>query len=159
MTQKPVFLTAGGLAKLQAELEHLITVRRHEVAERIHQAKASGDITDNAEYEDAKNEQAFLEGRILTLEAMFRNVQLIDENSTSEVVTLGSSVTVVDEDGYEDTYVIVGSAEADPSKGRISNESPVGRALLGRRVGEEAQVLAPVGEVKLRVTALNAGRL
>jgi transcription elongation factor GreA len=158
MTHKPVFITAEGLAKLQAELEYLTTVRRHEVAERIYHAKEAGDITDNAEYEDAKNEQAFLEGRILTLEAMLRHAQIIDENQGSEIVTLGSSVTVMDDDGYEETYTIVGSAEADPSQGRISNESPVGRALLGRRVGEEARVLAPAGEVKLRITALNARR-
>jgi len=158
MAHKPVFLTAEGLAKLQAELDYLTTVRRHEVAERIYQAKESGDITDNAEYEDAKTEQAFLEGRILTLEAMLRNAQLIDKDSLSDFVALGSTVTVADEDGYEDTYTIVGSAEADPRQGRISNESPVGRALLGRRVGEEARVLTPAGELRLRITALNEGR-
>jgi len=158
MTQKPVFLTPEGLARLQAELEYLTTVRRHEVAERIYQAKESGDITDNAEYEDAKNEQAFLEGRILTLEAMLRNAQIIDDRRASETVTLGSTVTVVDDDGYEETYTIVGSAEADPSRGRISNESPVGRALLGRRVGEEARVVVPAGPRTLRITALNRDR-
>lgn len=158
MTHKPVFLTAEGLAKLEAELEYLTDVRRHEVAERIYQAKEAGDITDNAEYEDAKNEQAFLEGRIITLEAMLRNAQIIDENHNSKIVTLGSIVTVVDDDGYEETYTIVGSAEADPSQGRISNESPVGRALLGRSVGEEARVRVPAGEITLRIAALNVRR-
>jgi len=158
MVNKPVFLTAEGLNKLETELEYLTTVRRHEVAERIYQAKESGDITDNAEYEDAKNEQAFLEGRILTLEAMIRNAQIIDEDGGSDTVTLGSVVTVVDEDGFEDTYTIVGSAEAHPGQGRISNESPVGRALLGRRVGDTARVLVPAGEVKMRIMALNAKR-
>jgi len=155
MSDKPVFLTAEGLVKLQAELEYLVTVRRREVAEMIYHAKGAGDITDNAEYEDTKNEQAFLEGRILTVEAMIRNAQIIDEGRVSDTVRLGSTVTVVDEDGFQETYTIVGSAEADPNKGRISNESPVGRALLGRRVGEEARVRVPAGELRLRIKALS----
>ena len=155
MIDKPVFLTAEGRTRLEAELEHMTSVRRREVADRIHSAKDQGDITDNAEYEDAKNEQAFVEGRILELEAKLRNAVLIaSEANSSGLVQLGATVTIKDIDGEESRYTIVGSAEAKPAQGRISNESPVGRSLLGRRVGEEVQVRTPGGIVAYTVMAV-----
>src|SRR3989304_2684783 len=124
MSDKPVFLTQEGLSKLTAELEHLRAVRRPQVAARIHQAKEFSDTVDNAEYDDAKNEQAFVEGRILTLEKMLRNAVLIsDDHAQSEVVQIGSKVKVRSSDGDVEEYTIVGSAEADPKAGRISNEA------------------------------------
>ena len=155
MIDKPVFLTAEGRTRLEAELEHMTSVRRREVADRIHSAKDQGDITDNAEYEDAKNEQAFVEGRILELEAKLRNAVLIaSEANSSGLVQLGATVTIKDNDGEESRYTIVGSAEAKPAQGRISNESPVGRSLLGRRVGEVVQVRTPGGIVAYTVMAV-----
>lgn len=155
MPDKPVFLTPEGLQKLEQELEYLRTVRRRQVAERIHLAKEQGDVTDNAEYEDAKNEQAFLEGRIMTLEAILRNAVIINNDGTaSDTVRLGSKVTVIGPDGEHSTYTIVGSAEAKPSEGRISNESPVGRSLLGRRVGEEVYVHTPEGLSRYLILAI-----
>lgn len=156
MIDKPVFLTAEGRTRLEAELEFMTSVRRREVAERIHSAKDQGDITDNAEYEDAKNEQAFVEGRILELENKLRNAVLIaSEGNSSGVVQLGSTVTIKDSEGDESRYTIVGSAEAKPAQGRISNESPVGRSLLGRRVGDEVQVRTPGGVVGYSVIAVD----
>ena len=155
MSEKPVFLTQEGLQKLTAELEHLRTVRRSQVASRIHQAKEFSDTVDNAEYDDAKNEQAFVEGRILTLEKMIRNASLIsDDHVPSESVRIGSHVIVRTEDGEVEEYTIVGSAEADPKAGRISNESPVGRSLLGRHLGDEVQVMVPAGLVHLTVVEI-----
>jgi transcription elongation factor GreA len=152
MSEKQVFLTPEGLAKLQAELEYLRTVRRPEVASRIQQAKEFGNTVDNAEYDDAKNTQAFVEGRILTLERMIRNAEIIHEDSSQhETVKLGSKVTVCNADGEVEHYVIVGSAEASPRNGKISNESPVGRSLLGRRPGEEVQIVVPAGVIRLKI--------
>lgn len=156
MTQKPVFLTPAGLAKLQAELAHLRDLRRQEVVERIHQATQASGAVDEAAYEDAKNEQAFVEGRIRTLESLIRNAQIISAaGGLDEVVRIGSTVQVQEETGEEEEYTIVGSAEAQPRDGRISNESPVGRALLGRRVGEEVQVLVPAGLVRFRILSVH----
>lgn len=155
MTDKPVFLTAEGRTKIETELEYMRTVRRREVADRIHSAKDQGDITDNAEYEDAKNEQAFVEGRILELESKLRNAVLIANTANgSGTVQLGSTVTIKDHDGEESRYTIVGSAEAKPAQGRISNESPVGRSLLGRRVGDEVPVRTPGGIVNYTIIAV-----
>lgn len=152
MPEKQSFLTPEGLAKVLAELEHLRTVRRPAVAERIHQAKELGNTGENAEYDDAKNEQAFVEGRILKLEQMLKNVTIIREGtSPSESVKIGSKVKVVSPEGEEEEYVIVGSAEASPRNGKISNESPVGQALLGRRPGEEVQVLVPAGVLRYKI--------
>jgi transcription elongation factor GreA len=153
MSLNPVYLTPEGKAKLEAELEMLKTVRRREVAERIHMAmEFSGDPMDNTEYQDAKNEQAFVEGRILELERTLADVRLIESRpGDSDLVHLGSEVTVVYQDGEQDTFTIVGSAEAAPLEGRISNESPVGRALLGRRVGNNVQVKTPGGELSLTI--------
>lgn len=153
MTEKPIFLTREGRAKLEAELEHLRNVRRAEVAERIHSAKDEGDIMENSAYDEAKNEQAFVEGRILTIEQMLKNAVMIENARVSDTVGLGSYVTVVERGGAEDEmFHIVGSAEADPTRGRISNESPVGRALLGKRVGDEVQVKIPDGVRYLKIT-------
>ncbi len=131
------------------------TVRRQEVANALRSTKATAAEYD-AEYDDAKKEQAFVEGRILTLESMLRNATLIDEERAQQAqrVQLGSRVRVRAGDGAERRYVIVGPAEADPGNGRISNESPVGRALLGKRVGDEAEVLAPAGVVRLMIEAI-----
>ncbi len=155
MAEKPIFLTPEGRAKLEAELENLRTVRRAEVAERIHSAKEEGDIMENSAYDEAKNEQAFVEGRIMTIEQMLKNAVIIDETRASDVVGIGSYVTVVERgDDEDEVYQIVGSAEADPSRGRISNESPVGRALLGKHVGEDVTVKIPDGVRHLTVTEI-----
>lgn len=146
MNTKPVYLTAEGLEKLKVELNELITVERPRVAARIHDAKLDGDISENAEYEDAKQEQSFLEGRIATLEAQIRNAEVI-EKTNGDKVAIGSRVVIKGEDG-EQTFTIVGSAEAAPREGRISNESPVGVALMGRKKGDTVTVQAPSGPIE-----------
>jgi len=151
MSQKPVYLTPEGCAKLKEELEYLRTVRRPQVAAYIQLAKDGGDIMENAGYDDAKNEQAFVEGRIATLEAMLKNSVLIEESGSSEMVTLGSWVRVMEEDGQEEAYRIVGWAEVDPINGLISNESPLGQALLGHHVGEEVTVQTPDGVRRCKI--------
>ncbi len=155
MAEKPIFLTPEGRSKLEAELENLRTVRRAEIAERIHSAKEEGDIMENSAYDEAKNEQAFVEGRIMTIEQMLKNAVMIDATRASDTVGIGSYVTVVERGSRDDeVYQIVGSAEADPRRGRISNESPVGRALLGKRVGEEATVKTPDGVRYLKIAEI-----
>ena len=152
MDEKETILTPEGLRKLEEELGFLKSVKRKEVAERIKQSKEFGDLMENSEYEDAKNEQAFVEGRILTLEGMLRNAKVIDNHDVrSDVVTVGSTVRLHDEAGVELTYTIVGSPEADPMHDKISNESPVGRALVGKRAGERVSVQVPAGMVELRI--------
>ncbi len=153
MFPKTTVLTPEGKAKLEAELEHLVTVRRREVAERIHQAmEFSGDPVDNAEYQDAKHEQAFIEGRIRELERILATATVITgEGQQTGVVQVGSIVTVREEDGTEETFTLVGSMEASPFEGRYSLDSPIGRALLGRRVGDTVVVAAPAGEMKYTV--------
>lgn len=153
MKEKEVILTVGGLKKLEDELEYLKSVKRIEVAERIRQAIAFGDISENSEYEDAKNEQAFNEGRILTLEKMLRNAKVIDnENLGTEVVSIGSLVLLKDlEFGDELEYTIVGSAEADPAANKISNESPVGKAILGQPKNSVVEVEVPAGQLKYQI--------
>lgn len=154
---RAVYLTPEGWRKLREELDYLCTVRRAEVAQQIHDAKAEGDITENAGYDEAKNEQAFLEGRILTLEAMLRRAVLI-ENGSSEYVSLGSRVTVQERGSNDlETYFIVGSAEADPSQGRISNVSPIGQALMERAVGDEVVVDTPGGELYFEIVNIEQG--
>jgi transcription elongation factor GreA len=145
MNNKPSYLSREGLDRLRAELEEMVSVRRVEVAQRIHDAKEHGDLTENAEYEDAKNEQAFVEGRIQSLETLIKNAIIIDEHHSTEHVQIGTTVVVESGDGREE-FTIVGSAEAKPTEGRISNESPVGRALLGRRKGEKVLVHVPAGD-------------
>jgi len=158
MVKQTSFLTAEGYEKLQAELEHLETVRRREVAEKIQNAKEDGDISENAGYEQAKEEQAFLEGRIMTLEGILRTATIIQENGPADQVRLGCRVTVVEVEGERrrppETYRILGSTESDPGSGRISNESPLGRALLGRGVGEKVAVSAPGGEIRFEIVSI-----
>jgi transcription elongation factor GreA len=152
--EKPVYVSADGLRKLQAELEQLRTSKRTEVAERIHAAMEFGDFTENSELEQAKNDQAFLEGRILTLEQMVKNAVVIDENGHHDKVEIGSKVKL-DMDGEQVEYVIVGSAEAAPAEGRISNESPVGKALLGHKKGDTVSVNIPKGAIPVKVLAVS----
>src|SRR5215471_2064032 len=155
MDERPVLLTKDGLGQLEEELDQLVQVRRTEIAERSRHARDFGDISENAEYTEAKNEQSLVEGRIQTLEAMIRNAVLIeDEPRQAGVVTVGASVTVSDEDGDE-TYAIVGAAEADPLRGRISNESPLGRALLGHRAGDEVEWTSPSGISRVTILAVS----
>jgi len=155
--RQPIYLTPEGLRKLQEELDYLCNVRRPEIAQQIHDAKAEGDVMENAGYDEAKNEQAFVEGRILTLQAMLRRAVLI-ESSSSEYVTLGSRVTIRERGSDElETYLIVGSAEADPSDGRISNVSPIGQALMGHAVGDVVTVDTPGGELVVEIVSIERG--
>lgn len=155
MHDKPVFLTPEGRAKLEAELKQLREVRRPEVAERIRAAKEFGDPVDNAEYEEAKNEQAFVEGRVLTIEKLLSHaVEIRADHSLHDAVRLGSNVTVINDEGEKEEYTIVGSAEVDPLNGKISNESPVGRALLGKRIGDVIEVAIPSGSLRLEVSSI-----
>lgn len=147
MPDKEVLLTGDGIKKLEEELHLLKSVKRREVAERIRTAIDFGDISENAEYEEAKNEQAFIEGRIATLEKMLRHARVIDTSDVPpDTVAIGSTVKVKDQKtGDEFEYTIVGSAEADPDHDKISNRSPVGKALLGKKVGDLVEVKVPAG--------------
>ncbi|MBF8376594.1 MULTISPECIES: transcription elongation factor GreA [Alicyclobacillus] len=153
MADKEVLLTPEGLRKLEEELELLKSVKRREVAERIKVAISYGDISENSEYEDAKNEQAFIEGRIMTLEKQLRNARVINEDEVdTNVVSIGSTVKVLDLDLDEEVeYTIVGSAEANPAENKISNESPVGKALLGKQIGSTVEVNVPAGVIKFKI--------
>lgn len=154
--EKEVLLTLEGLNKYEKELEYLKTTRRREVAERIKQALEFGDISENSEYEDAKNEQGFIEGKILSIEKMLRNARVIDEQEIqSDVVSIGSKVTLIEiNGGAEVEYMLVGSAEADPSQFRISNESPVGRGLMGQKVGSVVNVNVPIGTIQYKIVGI-----
>jgi len=155
---KDVILTPEGLANLKAELDHLSTTRRREVAARIKEAREFGDISENAEYDDAKNEQAMLEARIAALEDKLRSATVIDASDLdTDVVRVGTTVQVSDNAGKATTYMIVGSAEANPSEMKLSNESPVGKALLGRRSGDEVVFATPKGERRLTITKIDVG--
>lgn len=153
MVERSIFLTVDGLKKLEDQLDELKTVQRKEVAERIKQALAFGDISENSEYDEAKNEQAQLEERIAKLEAMLRNAKIIDEEDiTTDKVSIGSKVLVKDlEYDEEIEYTIVGVAESDPYEGKISNESPVGSALLGKKSGDTVEVHVPDGIIEYKV--------
>lgn len=146
------FLTKEGFQKLQEELDHLRTAKRQEVAERLHEAMEGGELIENAEYEAAKNEQAFVEGRIQELEVILATARLIEGNGKSKegLIQVGSTVTI-EEDGEAATYTIVGAAEANPREGKISNESPIGKAILGHKAGETLQVEAPGGHFKVKI--------
>ncbi len=146
---QPIFLTPEGMRKVKDELEYLTTTRRREVAQMIAEAKAEGDISENAGYDEAKTAQGFLEGRIRELEGILKNAQVISDNAAApNVVMIGRTVVVREQDAdLEEEYTIVGPPEANPSQGRISNESPMGRALLNKRVGEQAVVVSPGGEI------------
>ena len=156
MKEKEVLLTVQGLKKLEEELEQYKSVRRRDVAERIKQAIEFGDISENSEYEDAKNEQAWIEGRILTLEKMLRNAKIIDdENLGTDEVTLGSTVQIRDLEFDEVLeYTIVGSMEADPGNRMISNESPVGKAILGKSKGSVVEATVPAGVLKYQIVEI-----
>lgn len=149
-------MTQAGKEKLEKELEILKTVKRKEVVERIKVARSFGDLSENSEYDSAKEEQAFVEGRITTLENMIRNAKIIEENSDElDVVNLGRSVTFIElPDGEEETYIIVGSAEADPVEGKISNDSPIAKSLIGKTIGDEVTVQTPGGEFDVRIVAV-----
>lgn len=156
MAERDVFLTYEGLKKLEKELEQLKTVKRREIADRIKQALTFGDISENSEYDQAKNEQAQLEERIAKLEMILRNARLIDdEDISTDVVSIGSKVVVKDlEYDEEMEYTIVGSAEADPYQGKISNESPVGKALLGKKKDDIVEVYVPDGLIKYQIISI-----
>lgn len=153
MSEKEVILTPEGLKKLEEELEHLKSVKRREVAERIKIAIGYGDISENSEYEDAKNEQAFVEGRIITLEKMLRNARIINnEDVDVNTVSIGSVVILKDmEFGDTVEYTIVGTAESDPFQNKISNESPVGKAILGKKKGSQVEVNVPAGTIQYQI--------
>ncbi len=150
MNNRTQYISEEGLTRLRAELDELVSVRRAEIAQRIHDAKEHGDLAENAEYEDAKNEQAFVEGQIQRLEGLVKNAIIIDENHGTDHVQIGSTVKVEGADGKE-LYTIVGSTEASPKEGRISNESPVGRALLGKRKGDVVEVQVPAGAFSYKI--------
>lgn len=156
MSRKEVILTEEGLKQLQDEVTHLSTVKREEVAERIRAAREFGDITENSEYDDAKNEQAMLEHRISLLQEKLRRARVIkDSDIDTDKVSVGSTVTLRDMDAGEiRIYTLVGSAEADPAKARLSNESPVGQAIIGRRVGDVLTVPVPVGSLRYEILAI-----
>lgn len=153
MAEKEVLLTQEGLRKLEDELEHLKSVKRREVAGRIKVAIGYGDISENSEYEDAKNEQAFIEGRVITIEKMLRNARIINSDEVdTNTVSIGAKVVLHDIEFNEDIeYTIVGTAESDPSQNKISNESPVGRAILGKKKGTTVEVSVPDGTIKYKI--------
>jgi transcription elongation factor GreA len=156
VSRKEVILTEEGLKQLQDEVKYLSDVKREEVAERIKQAREFGDISENSEYDDAKNEQALLEHRISTLQEKLRRARVIkDSDIDTDRVSVGSTVTLRDKKkGDIRIYTLVGSAEADPTKARLSNESPVGQALLGKKVGDSVTVNIPVGALDLEILAI-----
>jgi transcription elongation factor GreA len=149
MSEQP-YLTAEGAAKIKAELEQLKGPARAELAKRLRNAISQGDLSENADYHKAKEDQAFLEGRILELEYVIKNAIIVEKSSTQyEVVDVGARVTIQEEDYPPDTYDIVGAKEADPRAGKISNESPIGRALMGRRQGDVVDASTPSGTIRL----------
>jgi len=151
MADKPVYLTSEGKKKLEEELKYLTTVRRREVAEAIKSAKEEGDLSENSAYDEAKLAQGFLEGRVQTIETQLRNAIIIEENGRADRVSIGNTVTVVEDGAEEETYQIVGSAEADPLEGKISNESPIGQALLGAKPGDTVTAETPGGAIAFKV--------
>lgn len=153
-SNKPVVLSSEGLAKLQEELDYLRNTKRKEVAERLKEARSLGDLSENSEYDDARNEQAFVEGRIIQLENTLRNAKVIDDPGASSVgeIRLGATIRLKDlEYGDELEYILVGSVEADPMQHKISNESPVGKAIIGKKKGAVVEVEAPVGHIKYEI--------
>jgi transcription elongation factor GreA len=158
LPEKEVLLTGDGVKRLEDELHLLKSVKRREIAERIRAAIDFGDISENSEYEEAKNEQAFIEGRIITLEKMLRYARIIDISEVpSDTVGVGSTVLLKDQDTGDDIeYTIVGSAEADPADNKISNESPVGKAILGKKVDTVVEIKVPAGILKYRIVDIRA---
>lgn len=156
MVMKRVQLTPEGFAKLEGELKHLIEVRRPEVAEMIRDAKEDGDLRENAAYDEAKEQQGFIEGRIQNLEDLLRRAEVITFAEGSDVVVLGSRVEVEEAGEASETYTIVGSAEADPIAGKISNASPLGAAIMGKRAGEMVNYKAPNGtSMEFKILSVN----
>jgi len=148
------FLTKEGYQKLADELEHLRTIKRQEVAERLHEAMEGGELIENAEYEAAKNEQAFVEGRIQELETLLATARVIEENGAgkkSDSIQVGSKVTIKEGNSEDETYTIVGAAEANPREGKISNESPIGKAILNHKTGDIVTVETPNGPYKVKI--------
>lgn len=145
------YLTRHGYDKLQDELEHLRTEKRKEVADRLHEAMEGGELIEDAEYEAAKNEQAFVEGRIQELEMILANARIVDETGKREVVQVGAHVTIQEDDNDPEIFTIVGPAEANPREGYISNESPLGRALMDHRAGDKVRVDAPAGAFQVQI--------
>lgn len=155
-TEKQYPMTVAGKQKLQDELTHLITVKRKEVVERIKIARSFGDLSENSEYDSAKEDQAFVEGRISTLESMIRNAVIIEGEGNNDTVSLGKTVTFVEiPDGDEETYTIVGSAEADPIEGLISNDSPIAKGLIGKSTGDRVKILTPGGEMDVEIKTIS----
>ena len=153
--RQPVYLTAEGVDNLRQELDHLVNVKRPALAERLHKAIQQGDLSENADYITAKEEQGFLEGRIQQIKAMLRRAVIIEENGPTDEAILGSRITVVEEGTEEpEIFQIVGPAEANPINGKVSNESPLGRALLGHQAGDVVTVKAPGGEIVFQITAI-----
>ena len=150
------FLTKEGYQKLQDELEFLRTAKRQEVANRLHEAMEGGELIENAEYEAAKNEQAFVEGRIQELDLLLATAKIIDENGKKkgDMVQLGSKVTIKEGNFEPETFTIVGAAEANPMNGKISNESPLGKQLIGKSIGDQVEIDAPVGKIKFKIVAI-----
>ncbi len=158
MAEQPVLITRAGLERLKAELEVLVNERRPYIAERIRQARELGDLSENAEYSAARHEQSLMEGRILSLEAMIRNAVVIEDQERHEgIVELGTTVRFQDQDGVEETYTIVGPAEADPVHGRISYESPIGSCLVGHAVGDEVGIKTPDGSSTVKILEIGPG--
>ena len=157
MSQKKYLMTQEGLDKLHSELNVLINERRKDVIERIQEAVSHGDLSENADYAQAKEEQSFIEGRIQEIEEMLKNIELIDTSHKHPNITIGSTVTVIvgnENDKHERTYTIVGSNEANPTQGKISNESLVGKMLIGRKTGDEFPVQTPAGEMNYKIKAI-----
>lgn len=154
MKDRVHYLTPEGMQKVHKDLEYCSTVKRTEIAERLGFAIQQGDISENADYEVAKQEQAFNEGKIKDLEAVLRHAKIIEENVPTDTVGVGNRVTVVEEGFPPETYTIVGPTEASPANGRISHESPVGAALIGKQVGETIQVETPAGELALTISQI-----
>jgi transcription elongation factor GreA len=151
MTQQQSYLTPEGEAKLKAELAELTGPRREELSQRLRSAIQMGDLSENADYHKAKEDQGFLEGRIQEIEAILRSAVIIEETTNRDVVSIGSHVTIQEEDYPPETYHLVGPTEADPRNGRISHESPIGRALLDKKIGDVAEAEAPGGKIKFKI--------
>ncbi len=155
-TEKQFPMTIAGKLKLEEELEVLKTVKRKEVVERIKIARSFGDLSENSEYDSAKEDQAFVEGRISTIESMIRNAVIIEEEGNNDIVSLGKTVTFVEiPDGDEESYTIVGSAEADPLEGLISNDSPIAKGLLGKSTGDKVKIITPGGEMDVEIISIS----
>ncbi len=149
--KEPTYLTPDGAERLQAELKELTGPKRDELAARLRSAIQMGDLSENADYHKAKEDQGFLEGRIQELEYLLGNAVIIEENDSKEIVAVGSRVTILEEGYPEETYHLVGPAEADPSKGMISHESPIGRALMDHKVGDTVQAETPGGVIHFKI--------